>query len=340
MCWFSLIQVTVAQSGNYVFSGSEAVNFGTISLSTSSSWGTDRMATPGYFAAYGTATYTDASDVNNINGYVKHYVQAANQEFTFPVGTGSDLRKLTTSGTIPNGLTVGTAWILGNPSSTTDPTDGVTHSTSSLGTGITGISTVGQWDWVVSSGLAAGVTVTVSIPDLSSFGPAAQLRLVGWNGSQWLNLSGSTGASGNTENSTLSGTMQAGITAIGVGLSAPVGDATVDCSKTQIISAPVAGTASQHILAVTANVTTPGTFTVSVRDSGMTLVSNITSVSATTTGVQTLYIPINYDGTTLGTLTFTVGSNSCTANLTVLPKQVITKIWTLDCLPTVGPGLK
>jgi hypothetical protein len=68
------------------------------------------------------------------------------------------------------------------------------------------------------SGNGAGLTITVSIPDLSATGVAvADLRLVGWNGTSWIDLSGSSTASGNTEGSTLSGTMIAGITAIGMG---------------------------------------------------------------------------------------------------------------------------
>jgi len=78
-----IIQDAFSQSGNFVPSGGEAVNYGTISLGTSTAWSTARTATPGYFAASGTATYTNASDANNINGYVKHYVKAANQVLRF-----------------------------------------------------------------------------------------------------------------------------------------------------------------------------------------------------------------------------------------------------------------
>ncbi|WP_020598391.1 hypothetical protein [Spirosoma panaciterrae] len=341
LCCLLLSTITLAQTGNYVFSGGEAANFGTISLTTSTSWGTARTSPQGYFAAYGTATYTGADDTHNINGYVKHYVQVANQGFTFPVGTGSDLRALTTSGSIANGLVVGTAWILGNPGSTTDPTDGTTHSTSSLGTGITAVSTVGQWDWVVSSGSAAGVTVSVSIPDVSALGPATQLRLIGWNGSQWVNLSGSSGASGNTENSTLSGTMQSGITAIGIGLSTPPAAGTIDCAQTQLNPAPVSGTPGQVVLVVTVNITSPGVFPVTVSGSGMSLANGVTSVTATSTGTKQFYIPLDYDGSTLGTLNFTIGSaGSCSANLTSPPKQTVSNVWTLSCVPTVGPALK
>ncbi len=59
------------------------------------------MATLGYF--YGTDRYTGGSDGNNINVYVKHYATAANQGFSFPVGSGTDLRM---SGSITLGTTL------------------------------------------------------------------------------------------------------------------------------------------------------------------------------------------------------------------------------------------
>lgn len=342
-CWLVSMVGAYAQTGNYVPSGGEADNFGIISLGTSTSWATARTATPGYFAAYSTATYINASDANNINGYVKHYVQAANQGFAFPVGSGSDLRTLTTSGNIPNGITIATAWIVGNPSGNLDPTgpNAGAHSTASLGTGITAVSTVGQWDWI-DNNAAVGATVTVSIPDMTSFtNNPSRLRLVGWNGSQWVNLSGTTGASSLAENSTLSGTMQSGITAIGIGQGALISAGSIDCAQTQLSPAPVAGTPSQVVLIVTVNVTAPGDFPVTVSGSGMTLANGITSVTASGTGTKQFFIPLDYDGSALSTLNFTIGSaGSCSANLTSPPKQTISNVWTLACAPTVGPTLK
>ncbi|OZI07305.1 hypothetical protein BWI93_14805 [Siphonobacter sp. BAB-5385] len=59
--------------------------------------------------------------------------------------------------------------------------------------------------------------MTVSIPDVTDFAATPDLRLVGWNGTQWVNL-GQT-ATGSTEGSTLSGTIPANatITALGIG---------------------------------------------------------------------------------------------------------------------------
>jgi hypothetical protein len=169
--------------GNHVGTGGELDNFGVIDLATpgGQTWSTDRLATPGYFSAFGTASYSNPADLNaNVNGYVKHYADAANQAFSFPVGTGTDYRNISISGTRSATSVIATAWILGDPNSTNDPTNpnGGTHSTSALGSGIQSVSTIGQWDWQDVSGDAAGITVTVSIPDLSTFGNATDLGMV------------------------------------------------------------------------------------------------------------------------------------------------------------------
>ena len=120
------------------------------------------------------------------------------------------------------------------------------------------------------------------------------------------------------------------------------GIGTIDCSKTQISPAPVAGTASQGDLIVSINVTTAGTFTpLLVSGSGFSLANGVNSVTATSTGIQTFHIPVKYDGTALGILNFTVGTlTACTADMTKAPKNAITSVWTLDCISTTGPGLK
>lgn len=117
-----------------------------------------------------------------------------------------------------------------------------------------------------------------------------------------------------------------------VTVNSPVGVGTVDCAKTSIIPAPKAGTPSQVTLVVTVNVTTAGQFPVVATGSGMSLANGVNSVTTTTMGVQTFTIPLNYDGTALGTLNFTVGSSSCTANLSSPTgiKKVQTEVWSLD----------
>ncbi len=215
--------ISKAQTGNFVFPNAEAVNFGIINLAIpgGQTWATNRSTTPGYFSTTNGANYNAVSDVANINGYVKKY---GNEAFTFPVGTGSDLRTLTISAPTTATDAYATAWILGNPSGNLDPTmpNAGSHSITSVTAPIFAVSPVGQWDWQVgtnlgNTGTGAGLTITVSIPDMTSFAVASKLRLVGWDGTSWIDLSGMATASGNIENSTLSGTMVAGITAIGIG---------------------------------------------------------------------------------------------------------------------------
>lgn len=132
----------------------------------------------------------------------------------------------------------------------------------------------------------------------------------------------------------------------GLGTTTPTtsGTATIDCSKTQLAPAPKAGVASQTDLIITMTVSATGTFPVSVTGSGMSLANGVANVTATKLGTQQFHIPLNYDGTALGSLQFTIGTatnaGSCTADLTQSPKQTITNVWTLDCVPTVGPPLK
>jgi hypothetical protein len=118
---------------------------------------------------------------------------------------------------------------------------------------------------------------------------------------------------------------------------------TINCAKTQIFPAPVSGVASQHDLVVTVNVSVAGCFTpLTVSGSGMSIANNITQVCTSTNGIQIFHIPVKYDGTTiLSTMNFTIGTTgSCTADLSVNPKKENCDIWTLDCVPTVGPALK
>ncbi|PWJ56917.1 putative secreted protein (Por secretion system target) [Dyadobacter jejuensis] len=210
----SVLLALQASAQTHVFSGGEFVTFGTLDLG-SGTWSTDRSSSPGYFSAVGTGTYTGAIDAHNIDGYVKAYDQMF---FDFPVGSGTDLRGLSISN--PTGMgTYATAWIVGDPSGPLDPTDGMgaSHDVNSVVGPIMAISPVGQWDWQNITGTGAGVVVTVSIPDVSTFATAANLRLVGWNGVAWIDLSGGPNATGNVVDSELMGTLVAGISALGIG---------------------------------------------------------------------------------------------------------------------------
>lgn len=213
--------------GSHVFSGAELANYSVLDIPTftGATWSTDRTATPGYFSVINSAAYTGCSDAANINGYIKKY---GNTAFIFPVGNGSDLRTLEISAPANSTDAYATAWIAGDPSNTNDPTtpgSGL-HPVNAVKAPVVSVSPVGQWDWQVgdagslgtgTTGTGNGLKITVSIPDLSTFAMAGSLRLVGWNGTEWIDLSGTATATGNTENSTLSGTMVTGISAIAIG---------------------------------------------------------------------------------------------------------------------------
>ncbi len=196
-------------------------------FTTSTEWKTDRSANPGYYSwGNGATSYTGLGVANNINGYVKKY---GVDTFVFPIGTGTEIRTLSIAAK-PTGLTTdayATAWIDGDPTTVVDPTSGgLTHSITLVSGVILGVSPVGQWDWQDLTTTGAGLEITVSIPAITAatgvFNQASNLRLVGWDGSVWKAL-GTTGASGLTNYSTLSGTMVSGIQAIGIGASCSAG---------------------------------------------------------------------------------------------------------------------
>lgn len=212
---------------NRVFSGGEAINFGTvdISLNDGTKWSSERSSLPGYFSLVENANYIGFSDKANIDGYIKKY---GNTAFVFPVGTGKDLRTIEISK--PNEITdaYATAWIEGNPSDNLDPTGphAGKHSIFAVSGSIDLVSKAGQWDWQVgegenlgtgTTGTGDGLVITASMPDMSAFADESELRLVGWNGLSWIDLSGKPTASGNKENSSISGTMIPGISAIAIG---------------------------------------------------------------------------------------------------------------------------
>ena len=162
------------------------------------------------------ATYTGGTtDAQHVNGYVS---KTGNDAFTFPVGSGADRRTLSISApaTVTDQYSV--SWIAGNPGTNGDPSNSnALHPTTAVTAPIASVSTQGQWDWIPVSGTGAGLTITVSLPAGVTAATATTLRLVGWNGTSWVNLSAAPNATGNAEGDSLSGTMIAGITAIGIG---------------------------------------------------------------------------------------------------------------------------
>jgi hypothetical protein len=220
---------------NYVATGGEFYtgNIG-YDFTTSTVWQTNRSANPGYYSwGDGATTYTGLSKDNNINGYVKKYGKDA---FVFPIGTtgptGLELRTLSIAARTTGGSATdayATAWIDGDPTDFGDPTNSnATHPITSVSGVILGVSPLGQWDWQDLTNTGAGLGITVSIPEITEtagvFNQASNLRLVGWDSatSKWVSL-GTTGALTRTNYSTLSGTMVAGIQAIGIGASCSAG---------------------------------------------------------------------------------------------------------------------
>nr|WP_295921662.1 hypothetical protein [uncultured Dyadobacter sp.] len=119
----------------------------------------------------------------------------------------------------------------------------------------------------------------------------------------------------------------------------------LSCSEISISPAPVAGVSSQSMLSVTIDVREPGTFPIrSLAGSGFTLANGTKSIDATQTGVQTFLVPVNYDGSALGTLNLNIlNAGTCSLNLAATPKRkVVSDVWTLDnCTPQqVGPTLR
>lgn len=212
--------------GNHVFSGAEFVNFSVtdIAVTNGITWSTERNSLPGYFSVVDTATYTGCTDAVNIDGYIKKYGRGA---FIFPVGNGKDIRTLEISTAALPTDAYATAWILGDPGTALDPTgpNAGAHPVTSVLAPLAMVSPVGQWDWQVgdagnlgagTTGTGAGLAITVSIPDMTHFAKATDLRLTGWDGTNWIDLSGNATATGNTENSTITGIMRPGITAVAI----------------------------------------------------------------------------------------------------------------------------
>ncbi len=160
--------------------------------------------------------FENPSNSNHINGYLG---KRGNQSFTFPVGNGTALRSLQMSApaSITDHYTV--AWLEGDPGIIPDPSNNNEfHPITDVGNGISSVSKEGQWDWLAVSGNGSGLTIAATLPDMATYAASAgHLRLVGWDGSRWINLSENTGASGLAEGSTLNGTMQPGIAALGIG---------------------------------------------------------------------------------------------------------------------------
>ncbi len=153
------------------------------------------------------ASYTGgATDAQHVNGYVG---KIGNGPFSFPVGSGTDSRILSISAPASATAHLSTAYQTSN-----------IEDANAVSAPIESVFTSGSWDWIPANPADDnGLVITVSMPATTGFAEAANLRLIGWNGTSWIDLSGASNATGNAEGSTVSGTIPAGvnITQIGIG---------------------------------------------------------------------------------------------------------------------------
>lgn len=134
---------------------------------------TKRTAPRGYLSFVGTSSYTGATNTSHVNGYVKTYMSNA---FTFPIGNGSKLRPAgvsLASATAP----IDAAYFGNNPT-----TDG--YSSSAVASGVTNVSNVEYWD--INGTTPARITLTWDAN--SGILSTSSVKIVGWNGSQWVNI--------------------------------------------------------------------------------------------------------------------------------------------------------
>jgi uncharacterized repeat protein (TIGR01451 family) len=271
---------------------------------------TARTNPQGYIAFQEGSSHTGSADNANVNGYVS---KIGNTAFTFPVGDGTSLRNLAISAPVSSSTQLGVAWFAGDPGTVQDPTDSAVHPTNNFTGLLTSVSNIGFWDWVPFSGSNVdGLTVTVSVPDVSSFSTAANLRLVGWNGTAWVDLSGVSNATGSTAGSLLSGTIPTSstISAIGIGTYNPITDLNV--TKTVDNLSPSVG--SNVVFTLVASNGGPNDATnVSVQDllpSGYTYVSSNAPVGTTYNNTTGLWNIGNLANGTTSTLTITATVNA------------------------------
>lgn len=133
-----------------------------------------------------TATTTGSSATSYINGpFKKTNLTSA---FVFPVGTNDKLRSVTISG-----ATVST------DAFTVEYTYGMPNDTSAKPTGVNTISS--REYWTITRTGTGNATVAITWNDSSRVTTPANLRMVRWNGTSWVNLSGT--ASGTASSGTL-----------------------------------------------------------------------------------------------------------------------------------------
>ena len=104
-------------------------------------------------------------------------------------------------------------------------------------------------------------------------------------------------------------------------------EGTIDCDGAVLIGELKQGYATTAILKIPVNVTTPGTTEFTISGSGLTSNPDPYVIELTSSGDKDLYIPIDYDGTSLGSFTFSIdGMGTCNGNALGNTKKVLIPI--------------
>jgi hypothetical protein len=142
-----------------------------------------------------TATTTGASATRYVKGNVR---KVGNQAFSFPVGMGGRYAPISISAPTNSTDHFTASYVANDP----DPM----YPTSSLGAGLNKVSRTEYWQLNRTNG-NSNVEVTLSFDQTRSGGitTLADLRVAGWNGTQWINHgnTGTTGNAGNNPNGTV-----------------------------------------------------------------------------------------------------------------------------------------
>ncbi|WP_425290910.1 hypothetical protein [Spirosoma linguale] len=292
---------------------------------------TERTAPQGYLSFSDGATYQSATDNAHVDGYVRTYNTSA---FTFPIGNGTVYRPLS----IPapgSPTSYEAAYFSVNPSMATLPA-GAPFSSTSLGTGVVGVSPVEYWD--LDGTVATTVTLTwnaASNLNTLAGGVLANLRVVGYNSSTttWENLgqaaiTGMLSGTGtltsalsfvpNTYSALTFGVMASPDLSISLGQPSPVLVAGVTSSLPISVS-NIGSEATTNPITVTltfpADLTVPTTFTTG--NFGCEVASGVVSCTSTTPiaagASTTLAVPVTPTPAAIGSFpTFTGGTNTPT----------------------------
>ena len=139
-----------------------------------------------------TARYTNAADARHINGYCS---KIGRDSFTFPIGDGRKLRTASIGQTAYQTAYFSAAYFKINPSVATLP-QGAPFSIGSKQLTVLRVSDVEYWH--IKGSTPSRLTLTwntESSVDILTDNDLAKLGVVGWNGSEWVNL-GNEGMAG------------------------------------------------------------------------------------------------------------------------------------------------